>query len=77
MNKVSKYSNQISVFVFCLFLSSQLFAASKIVTRVWPADEYTRITFESNERIDNNQSILKNPDFFLNRNGQHFDHIKQ
>ena len=62
MNKVSKYSNQISVFVFCLFLSSQLFAASKIVTRVWPADEYTRITFESNERIDNNQSILKNPD---------------
>jgi N-acetylmuramoyl-L-alanine amidase len=63
MSKVFfKHANQISVYLFCIFLSSQLFAASKVVTRVWPADEYTRITIESNERIENNQSILKNPD---------------
>lgn len=63
MNKFFlKCTKQISIFFFFLFFSSQLFAVSKVVTRVWPADEYTRITIESNSYIESNQSILKNPD---------------
>ena len=33
-----------------------------IQTRVWPSNEYTRLTIESTDYIKNDQSILKNPD---------------
>ena len=34
----------------------------EVQTRVWPSNEYTRLTIESTDYIKNDQSILKNPD---------------
>jgi N-acetylmuramoyl-L-alanine amidase len=42
------------------FFVTNVFA--DVQTRVWPSNEYTRFTIESNDYIKNDQSILKNPD---------------
>lgn len=48
--------------VFVLVCSSMAWAASKVVaTRVWPAQDYTRITLESAQPLQYNMQLLKNP----------------
>lgn len=40
----------------------QFNAIADVQTRVWPSEEYTRLTIESMSYIKNDQTILKNPD---------------
>jgi N-acetylmuramoyl-L-alanine amidase len=50
-------------FIFLLVLNSNAYAANNITAaRVWPAEEYTRIAFESVAPIKYQLIILKNPD---------------
>lgn len=50
-------------FVFLLVLSSYANALNSVsAARVWPAEEYTRIAFESTDPIKYQLIILKNPD---------------
>ena len=50
-------------FVFLLVLSSYANALNSVTAaRVWPAEEYTRIAFESTDPIKYQLIILKNPD---------------
>jgi N-acetylmuramoyl-L-alanine amidase len=49
--------------VFLLYINSIAYAANTITAaRVWPAQEYTRIAFESSAPIKYQLIILKNPD---------------
>lgn len=51
------------LFVTCLLLSGIAQAALNITaTRVWPAPDYTRITFEAKQPIQHSMIILQNPD---------------
>lgn len=47
-------------FFIGLFFHVNLWADMQ--SRVWPSDEYTRLTIESNNYLKNDQAILKNPD---------------
>lgn len=49
--------------VFLFFVSAHAYAFNSITAaRVWPADEYTRIAFESTAPVKYQLIILKNPD---------------
>lgn len=51
------------LFICFLLINTSSYAANNITaTRVWPAQEYTRIAFESTEPIKYQLIILKNPD---------------
>jgi len=51
------------LFVTCLLLAGVAEAALNITaTRVWPAPDYTRITFEAKDPILHSMIILQNPD---------------
>ena len=51
------------LFVICLLLAGVAEAALNITaTRVWPAPDYTRITFEAKDPILHSMIILQNPD---------------
>ncbi len=51
------------LFVTCLLLTGVAEAALNITaTRVWPAPDYTRITFEAKDPILHSMIILENPD---------------
>ena len=49
---------------FALLFSSNAYSKKNDVhaVRIWPAQEYTRITIESTEALNNDQMILKNPE---------------
>ena len=51
--------NHIWFFIGLFFYAS---VSADMQTRVWPSDEYTRLTIESNNYLKNDQAILKNPD---------------
>lgn len=62
---VGQYLSQCVIALLALLLVAPSFAASPIKlssTRVWPAAEYTRITFESKQPIVFNQFTVPNPD---------------
>lgn len=54
----------LSFVLLCLVLSSGTAHAANVVTaaRVWPAQDYTRITLEANSPITYKMSAIKNPD---------------
>jgi N-acetylmuramoyl-L-alanine amidase len=53
----------ISIALLCLSLSVAAQAVIRITSaRVWPAADYTRITFESPQAIQHTMVLLKNPD---------------
>lgn len=54
----------VRVIVWVMLLSMPAFAASNNITaaRVWPAQEYTRITFEAIQPVKYQLLVLKNPD---------------
>ena len=48
---------------FALLFSSNAYSKNDVhAVRIWPAQEYTRITIESTEALNNDQMILKNPE---------------
>ena len=48
---------------FALLFSSNTYSKNDVhAVRIWPAQEYTRITIESTEALNNDQMILKNPE---------------
>ena len=51
--------NYIWFFIGLFFYAN---VSADMQTRVWPSDEYTRLTIESNNYLKNDQAILKNPD---------------
>ena len=51
--------NHIWFFIGLFFYAN---VSADMQTRVWPSDEYTRLTIESNNYLKNDQAILKNPD---------------
>lgn len=49
-----------------------------LAVRVWPADDYTRITIEGNQALTYTQSILKNPDrLVIDLDGIEFNAVLQ
>ena len=51
------------MFISTIIFTCNLFAINSIkATRVWPAPDYTRITIESNSKINNDQMMLQNPE---------------
>ena len=51
------------LFISTIIFTCNLFAINSIkATRVWPAPDYTRITIESNSKINNDQMMLQNPE---------------
>ena len=51
--------------LFCIWLFSSfeaIAAPALVATRVWPAQEYTRVTFEAKEPIKHYSQTLKNPE---------------
>lgn len=53
---------KLSGIVFILWNIQALAAVNVSAIRVWPAQDYTRITLESNQAIRYNQFIIKNPE---------------
>lgn len=69
-----------AIIICCaVFFSSSVFAQTKIsAARVWPAQEYTRLTLESNVAIQYNHFIIKNPErFVLDLTGVDLDAVMQ
>ncbi|HEX5539860.1 MAG TPA: AMIN domain-containing protein, partial [Methylophilaceae bacterium] len=50
-----------AIFLFALSFTSQA-AISVSAARIWPAEDYTRITLESDQPIEHQMIMLKNPD---------------
>jgi N-acetylmuramoyl-L-alanine amidase len=53
---------QLTKLFLYFILLMQFNAIADVQTRVWPSEEYTRLTIESMSYIKNDQTILKNPD---------------
>ncbi len=63
LNRVLLTQARTWLFVTCLLLAGVAEAALNITaTRVWPAPDYTRITFEAKDPILHSMIILQNPD---------------
>ena len=60
-----RFSRVITKFLLCILLSllsvSSHAAVKVVATRVWPAQDYTRITLESSQPLQYNLQLLKNP----------------
>jgi len=53
----------IFLILFLLIVTGKAYSKNDIhAVRIWPAQEYTRITIESNIPLNNDQMILKNPE---------------
>jgi len=54
---------KIALFIAILSASAPAFSASEVIaTRVWPAEDYTRVTFESQKPLKYQTFTLKNPE---------------
>ena len=54
---------RIFLILFLLVITSNVYSKNNInAIRIWPAEEYTRITIESITPLSNDQMILKNPE---------------
>ena len=63
INILNTFTSQFLVVIALLFVSFNAYSANSIIAaRVWPAQEYTRITLESEVPIKHQLIILKNPD---------------
>lgn len=61
IRKLVKYSAA-TKFALLLGPLELAFGASLLGVRVWPADEYTRVTLESDSSLSMSQQLLQNPD---------------
>lgn len=62
LKKLGKISTIFSIFWMALGIVHAQAAVSISAVRVWPAQDYTRITIESNQAIRYKQFIIKNPE---------------
>lgn len=62
-NLVNHHTCNLALLAMSLILSGEAFAADGVIaTRIWPAEEYTRITIEANQAFSYKMLMLKNPD---------------
>lgn len=58
-----EYTKNLSILLLLCLIHSAAYAATRInAVRVWPAQDYTRITLESGKLIRYNQFTIKNPE---------------
>lgn len=53
---------QIATALLCLWIPQSQAAINVIATRIWPAQDYTRLTLESKQAIRHNMFSVENPD---------------